>query len=366
MLSISGTNLYLQDLTLKNALDYYGALSGGGSAGRAAVMQDAGNRTIGKNVRMLSCQDTYYSSNNNMQSYWETCDIHGTVDFICGGGDVRFQNTTISLEPRQLDLKGSRTVTAPTTNTTFGYVFDNCKIVDLAKGHGSWNLGRTWQNSPICVWLNTTLDVYSKNTIVSKRWIEKGMNNTDPKLFGEYNTMDENGQDITPESNIINSHGGDFETILSAEQAANFSYDMMFKDNIEKPWDPAQLAKLLEAPADAKYDNGTVTFGVADNGMYGCALFKNGEIVGISTSGTFNITVNPVTDELTIRTFTKMGGLGPEGHVAGTASGTTVGIERTIVNNQLSTDKVYNLQGQRVNKTAKGLYIVNGKKTVIR
>jgi hypothetical protein len=50
MFQVSGTNLYLQDLTLKNALDYYAA----GSAGRAAVIQDAGNRTIGKNVRMLS------------------------------------------------------------------------------------------------------------------------------------------------------------------------------------------------------------------------------------------------------------------------------------------------------------------------
>ena len=47
---------------------------------------------------MLSYQDTYYGFNNGMQSYWEDCDIHGTVDFIRGGGDVRFQNTTLSLE----------------------------------------------------------------------------------------------------------------------------------------------------------------------------------------------------------------------------------------------------------------------------
>ncbi|MGX8696407.1 MAG: hypothetical protein ACSW8D_08485, partial [Prevotella sp.] len=52
MLQNSGSDLYMQDLTLKNALDYYNA----GSAGRAAVLQDAGTRTIGKNVRMLSCQ----------------------------------------------------------------------------------------------------------------------------------------------------------------------------------------------------------------------------------------------------------------------------------------------------------------------
>ena len=57
MFSVSGTNLYLQDLTLQNALDYYGALDNKQVGGRAAVINDAGNRTIGKNVRMLSCQD---------------------------------------------------------------------------------------------------------------------------------------------------------------------------------------------------------------------------------------------------------------------------------------------------------------------
>lgn len=138
-------DLYMQDLTLQNALDYYKA----GSAGRAAVLQDGGTRTIGKNVRMLSYQDTYYSSNNSQQAYWENSDIHGTVDFICGGGDVRFQNTTISLEPRAKDGSGSRTITAPTTNTNFGYVFDGCTIVDLANGRvaGTTDVhGRTLQS----------------------------------------------------------------------------------------------------------------------------------------------------------------------------------------------------------------------------
>lgn len=82
---------------------------------------------------MLSYQDTYYSQNNAMQSYFEDCDIHGTVDFICGGGDVRFQHTTLSLEPRNAKGEGGRTITAPTTTTNYGYVFDDCSIVDLAK-----------------------------------------------------------------------------------------------------------------------------------------------------------------------------------------------------------------------------------------
>ena len=345
----SSSNLYLQDLTLKNALDYYNS----GSAGRAAVLQDAGTRTIGKNVRMLSYQDTYYSSNNSQQAYWETCDIHGTVDFICGGGDIRFQNTTISLEPRALDGKGSRTITAPTTTTNFGYVFDGCKIVDLANGKGNWNLGRTWQNQPVCVYLNTTFDDNAKNTLIDTRWIEKGMNNTDPKFFGEYGTKDENGSNITPSTNSIASHGGNFQTIITAEQAAVYAYDKMFTD-----WEPAYLAKQYQID-DAKYDNGTVTFAIPNNGMMGGALFKNGEFVGISTEGTFNVTIDPEKDALTIRGINQMGGFGPEAPIDGTLSSVNA-----VKTNPGNDDAIYNLQGIRVKKADNGVFIIGGKKAI--
>ena len=349
MFQISGTNLYMQDLTLKNALDYYNA----GSAGRAAVIQDAGNRTIGKNVRMLSYQDTYYSSNNSQQAYWETCDIHGTVDFICGGGDIRFQNTTISLEPRALTGKGGRTITAPTTNTQFGYVFDGCTIVDLAEGKGNWNFGRTWQNEPICIFLNTTLDDNAKNTLINKRWIEKGMNNKDPKVFGEFYTMDKNGNDITPASNRITSFGGTFETILNANQVADYAYDKMFAG-----WYPASLSEQIDATMlHPTYTNGTVTFDELDNGMRGCAIFKNGEFVAICGTG-FNIAIDPAVDKLTVRAINRMGGFGPAALVAGTATSI-----QKVINEKTANDVIYNLQGIRVNKAKKGLYIINGKKT---
>ena len=348
LFDISGTNFYMQDLTLKNALDYYNA----GSAGRAAVIQDAGNRTIGKNVRMLSYQDTYYSSNNSQQAYWETCDIHGTVDFICGGGDIRFQNTTISLEPRKADGTGSRTIVAPTTSTAFGYVFDGCTVVDLAEGKGDWNFGRTWQNEPITVYLNTTLDANAKKTLISTRWIEKGMNNKDPKIFGEFNTIDENGNNITPASNKITSFGGTFETILTADQAGEFAYDKMFAN-----WYPASLTEQIDATRlNPVYSNGSVTFEELDNGMQGCAIFKNGEFVAISGTN-FNITIDPAVDKLTVRAVNRMGGFGPEATVTGTATGINKVTEQ-------KEDIIYNLQGVRVKMAQKGLYIINGKKVI--
>ena len=346
-------DLYMQDLTLQNALDYYKA----GSAGRAAVLQDGGTRTIGKNVRMLSYQDTYYSSNNSQQAYWENSDIHGTVDFICGGGDVRFQNTTISLEPRAKDGSGSRTITAPTTNTNFGYVFDGCTIVDLANGQGSWNYGRTWQNAPICVYLNTTLDDNAKNTIVTKRWIEKGMNNTDPKVFGEYSTKDVTGADIIPASNIITSYGGEFETILTADQAAAYSYDKMFAGD----WKPAQLAKQLEAPA-AEFANGTVTWTPANDGAIAYMIEKNGEFVGITAGSSMAVEANAESDKLTIRAANARGGFGEAKQVAYT--GTSIQAINAAI--ERGEQVIFNLAGQRVNKATKGMYIINGKKMVVK
>jgi hypothetical protein len=306
MFQNSGSNLYMQDLTLQNALDYYGALSDGQVGGRAAVLQDSGNRTIGKRVRMLSYQDTYYPSNSNQQAYWEDCDIHGTVDFICGGGDIRFQNSTISLEPRTLDGKGGRTVTAPTTTTNFGWVFDGCNVVDLAEGKGDWNFGRTWQNQPICIWLNTTLDENAEKTLVGSRWTQKGMNNKDPKIFGEYGTKDVNGKDITPASNIITSFGGTFETILTTEQAAGYTYDMMFKNNIEKQWDPAALTAQAAAPKNVKLTGTQLTWS-ADKDVETWLILKNGQIFAIASEPV--ITVDDANASYSVCAANKMGGL---------------------------------------------------------
>lgn len=363
----TGSNNYFQDLTLKNALDYYGALSDGQAGGRAVCLWDKGNNTICKNVTMLSYQDTYYSNNNSMKAYWEDCDIHGTVDFICGGGDIRFQNTTLTLEKRQADGKGGRTITAPTTTTQFGYVFDNCKVVDLSEEKGDWNFSRTWQNLPICIYLNTTLDAVAEKTLVASRWTQKGMNNTDPKVFGEYGTKNEAGADITPASNKITSYGGEFETILTAEQAAAYSYDKMFAGD----WKPAEIAAQAEAPT-ATYADGIITISNANAVAY--LLHKTGSAnwwvitaENINGEGKFdmsNITVdfpfNPVTDGLTIRAANARGGFGPAKIVSGTN-----GISAAKADGSQQ-DVIYTLQGVRVNKAAHGLYIINGKKVLVK
>ena len=349
----TSSNLYLQDLTLKNAFDYYNNRS----QGAAAVLNDQGDHTIGKNVRMLSHESTYYCMNNRTQSYWEDCDIHGVFDFICGGGDIRIQNSTLSLEPRFTNGGGTRVIVTPRTLTKFGYVFDNCKVVDLADGKGEWSFGRTWSNQPIAVYLNTTLDEYAENTLVSTRWTEEGRTATDPLVFGEFNTMDINGIVINPETNTIKIKSS-FQTILTASQAAEFSYEKMFSSNTEKKWDPAKLTEQVAAPADANYVNGSVTWTAVDGAtMY--ALFMNDKFITLTDETSYNIEVNPDLYRLSIRSANAMGGFGPEGHVAG-----TTGIQ--TVKRAMGDDVIYNLQGVRVKNPGKGIYIINGKKTILR
>ena len=353
LLKNTSTNLYLQDLTLKNAFEYYES----DSQGAAASFNDLGNYTIGKNVRMLSYEGTYYSMNNRLQSYWDECDFHGTTDFICGGGDIRIFNSTLSLEPRFTNGGGTRMIVAPRTLTQFGYVFDNCKVVDLSEGKGAWSFGRTWSNQPIAVYLNTQLDENAENTLVDTRWTEEGRTNTDPEVFGEYNTMDINGVDITPETNTIKVKSS-FQTILNASMASAFTYEKMFSDNVEKKWDPAKFTAQIAAPEDARYDNGVITWTAVDGATI-YALFMNNTFLTMTNETSYNIEVNPDLDRLSIRSANAMGGFGPKAHIAG-----TTGIQ--TVKRNADNDIIYNLQGVRVKKPGKGIYIINGKKTIVK
>jgi hypothetical protein len=147
-------------------------------------------------------------------------------------------------------------------------------------------------------------------------------------------------------------------TILDASALETYSIKNVLGDWAET----AQWWTLqCEAPY-AKYENGTVTFGLADNGMIGCALFKNGEFVAISTDGEFsNVNIDPEKDALTIRAANQRGGFGPEGPVLGTLSAVNA-----IMADTHAFDAIYNLQGIRVKNATKGIYIINGKKVVIK
>ena len=327
---ITGTGTYMQDLTLKNAYDYY------------VVIEDKGNRTICKNVRMLSYQDTYYSHISDGQLYFENSDIHGTVDFICGGGDVFFNECTLTVEKRSKDGSGECTITAPTTTTEFGYVFNNCTIDCLAE---EFNFGRGWQNKPRSVYINTTL--LQPERLVSTRWNPEGINNTAPVLFGEYNTKDATGNNITPTDNFVNFVGATekMNTILTAEQAEGYTLDKVFTD-----WTPGESAKQKELGL-LKADGTNLTWDAVD-GATAYAVFHNGEFVSMTATPSYTINEGTA-DEYTVRAANECGGFGKAASTTYTSGIDNVGAES---GNVVST-AYYSVQGSRVSESYTGIVI---------
>ena len=348
-------NLYMQDLTLKNDWDYYGIAGDG----RAVCLQDKGSNTVCKNVRLLSHQDTYYTNNQNGNYYWEDSEVHGTVDFICGEGTLFMEKSKLVVEKRNADGSGECTITAPSTKVgnAYGYVFSNCEIENNAQ---KYNYGRAWNNAPRCAYINTTVN---DDKLVANRWTLKGMNENPATAFVEYNTMDAEGNVVSPSSHVVtftasksSQTNPDFETILTATQAAEFALDKVFTG-----WTPAEFTVQVDAP-DAEIAEDVITWTPADDAI-AYALFKNDELMGITTEASFDAGAGNGAhgaprkaegdDVYTIRAANAHGGFGE----AKTISVAT-GIEGVITEkgNVVSTH-YYNVAGARVSDSAKGVLI---------
>ncbi len=234
-----GQNNYFQDLTLKNALDYYAA----GSAGRAATLHDKGTRTICNRVRLLSYQDTYYSDNDQCQLYFQDSEIHGTVDFICGDGDVWFERCLLVTEKRTLDGSGRNVITAPkTSKTPWGYIFNHCTVQNIVS---NFEYARGWSGTPHSIWLHTTLLTPEK--LNPTRFDSHGMR-TVQNDFKEYGTIDAQGRDITPRSNVVTftlkDEKNPVETILTDDEAKRYTIKRVFPG-----WNPQKVIRQTEKKA---------------------------------------------------------------------------------------------------------------------
>lgn len=339
---ITGTGTYMQDLTLQNAYDYYQP----GFAGRAVVIQDKGDRTICKNVKLLSYQDTYYS-NANGQYYFENSDIHGTVDFICGSGDVFFNECTLTVEQRNADGSGESTITAPSTDTSkgdkYGYVFNNCTINILAE---KFNFGRAWNGTPRCAYLNTTL--LQPEKLNTNRWTLDGMNVVADK-FVEYNTMDKSGKVISPSSWILtfkkDSNTNEYETILNDGQAEGYALDKVFAD-----WRPNENTKQMELGL-LKAEGAKLSWS-AVAGVTTYAIFHNGEFIGMTDIPSYTINEGKA-DEYTVRAANEYGGFGKAASTTYTSGINNIEAE----NGNVIATAYYSAQGTRVSESYTGIVI---------
>ena len=338
--NVEGT--YLQDLTIQNALDYYK-----NDNGRAVVLWDQGTKTVCKNVKLLSYQDTYYSNLQGAVKYFEDCEIHGTVDFICGDGSVYFKNNLLYCEKRKKDGGGSDALTANNgIASDKGYVFEGCTVMSECP---VVSFGRAWNNTPQVAFLNTKVDYSAGNFSFAnsdiQRWTKKLMNaNAWPK-FGEYNTCTTAGELLTPSSNVVtflDEKSGnatkDIETVIDAEGAAVFTMAYTLGD-----W-------AATAEAEAKQAECEKTDFEAD-GIYLVELLEDGSC-SIVTGAELNSEV--LLPGVTIRKANARGGFGwkrgeePQGIENTNAADQNGKTIKTFRNGQLiivRDNKTYNVLG---------------------
>ncbi len=242
---LNNTNdFYAQDLTLENQFNYWGAHGGSSGAGRAVAFWDRGNRSILKNVALMSWQDTYYSDNSSpdYRGYFENCDLWGVVDWICGNGDIWFEKCNLIVR----DRTGNNIVASGTEkNQAWGYVFNNCTIRPETdkptqfKGN-DWTLARPWNNSPACTFLNTKM--YTQPQTYGWNKMTEGL----VVRFHEYNSVDESDTPIplaTRSLAACSPAPGSDDCILTNTSDYNIRNVMSGTDAFE----PQELCKQIDA-----------------------------------------------------------------------------------------------------------------------
>ena len=244
-IQLNNTNdFYAQDLTLENQFNYWGAHGGSSGAGRAVAFWDRGNRSILKNVVLMSWQDTYYSDNSrpDYRGYFENCDLAGVVDWICGNGDIWFEKCNLIVRDRT-----GNNIAAPNTEVgqAWGYVFNNCTIrpetdkPTQLKGN-DWTLARPWNNSPACTFLNTKM--YTQPRTYGWNRMTSGL----VVRFHEYNSVDDSNTPIplgTRSLAACSPAPGSDDCILTNTSDYNIRNVMGGTDAFE----PQELCKQIDA-----------------------------------------------------------------------------------------------------------------------
>ena len=146
-------------------------------------------------------------------------------------------------------------------------------------------------------------------------------------------------------------------TILDASALQTYSIE-----NVLGEWAATAQAATTQvlAPSDAKLENGKVTWSPAYNNASAYALFKNGEFVGLTEEFSYDVQVG-ANDVLTIRAANARGGFGEPAVVT-----VVTGIDELPVVSAPADGSIYNMQGLRVQKAQKGLYIIDGRKVAIK
>lgn len=274
-LELMANNVYCENFTVRN--------TAGVSAGQAVALKAYGDRCTFNNIKLTGYQDTHLTGNGR-QLYTKSA-IHGTVDFIFGGGDVFFDECLLFCEGRN----NGDVITAPSTGAAqqWGYVFNNCTIDgDAATQNNQYLLGRPWKDAPRSVYLNTTMNILP----ATAGW---GNMAVAPALFAEYNSRTSSGDPVDlsnrKSSFTTDASNGSIttighQTVLSAQEAASYTLGNVVggTDN----WDPLPVMEKTEAPVALSVAPSGVISWEAVPYAISYVVIRNHEVIALTTQTT--------------------------------------------------------------------------------
>ncbi len=327
------TNTYFQDITLKtNTPD---------ATGRNVILVDGGNKTICKDVTLWAYQDTYVSDREQSLYYFEGGVIRGRTDFICGSGDVFFNDVDIVM------CEQGGYIVAPRANVKYGYVFKDCTLKgEQDNVNGNYFLGRPWTEAAETYYIDCTMEAIP----TAAGWTNMSAGGC--TRFAEYNSVSASGTTVDLSGRVKelgNTNPHSFNPVLTAEEAAEIgNMSNMFGD-----WDPRQATEQAPTPTNVKlYQNDKSM--VWDNSDYALlwAVCKDGKAVAFVTEPTY--VVDDVNAKWSVRAANEMGGLGDAAEAT-----LTVGTGIESINNAegVVSTSYYNLNGVKVGKNFKGTVI---------
>lgn len=344
-LESGATNTYFQDIKMYSSM--------GDGKGRDIVLNDKSNKTICKNVNLWAYQDTYVSNNQRGRFYFEGGILRGNTDYLCGKGDVYYNNV-------DLLMCGTGYLAVPSQPTKYGYIFKDCTIKDgsTAGINGKYKLGRPWgKGTPIALFIDTKMEVIP----TAAGWDE--MSGGYPKRFAEYNSTTATGTavDLSGRKQVYDAYDakdGDNYTnrrnetaenpVLTAEEAAFYTLETVMGGDDD--WDPTAATEQASAPTNVKIAGNNLTW---DNSNYALlwAVCKNGKVVDFTVEPSYK--VDDASATWSVRAANEMGGQGEA-----TIASTSTGIENISTSSDVLNTKIYSADGVQASKLQRGINIV--------
>ena len=344
-LESGATNTYFQDIKMYSSM--------GDGKGRDIVLNDKSNKTICKNVNLWAYQDTYVSNNQKGRFYFEGGILRGNTDYLCGKGDVYYNNV-------DLLMCGTGYLAVPSQPTKYGYIFKDCTIKDGSSAgiNGKYKLGRPWgKGTPIALFIDTKMEVIP----TAAGWDE--MSGGYPKRFAEYNSTTATGTavdlsgrkqvydayDAKDGNNYTNRRNETAENpVLTAEEAAFYTIETVMGGDDD--WDPTAATEQASAPTNVKIAGNNLTW---DNSNYALlwAVCKNSKVVDFTVEPTY--AVDDASATWSVRAANEMGGLGEA-----TVASNSTGIENIATSSDVLSTKIYSADGVQVSKLQRGINIV--------